>query len=43
MEVVRVLPDSPAPGLSNIFCNADESNPADMVSFKTEATFIKRE
>lgn len=32
VEIVRVLPDSPPPGLSNIFCNADEANPADMVS-----------
>ncbi|XP_055853865.1 uncharacterized protein LOC129917777 isoform X2 [Episyrphus balteatus] len=32
VEIVRVLPDSPPPGLSNIFCNCDENNPADMVT-----------
>ncbi|KAL9916526.1 uncharacterized protein ACN2A1_002748 isoform 11-T13 [Glossina fuscipes fuscipes] len=38
VEIVRVLPDSPAPGLSNIFCNADENNPADMlITFDCDA------
>ncbi|XP_065366880.1 uncharacterized protein LOC135959756 isoform X12 [Calliphora vicina] len=38
VEVVRVLPDSPPPGLSNIFCNADEANPADMlITFDCDA------
>ncbi|XP_034142227.1 uncharacterized protein LOC117592447 isoform X6 [Drosophila guanche] len=39
VEVVRVLPDSPAPGLNNIFCNCDENNPADMlITFDCDAT-----
>nr|XP_017033369.1 uncharacterized protein LOC108082475 isoform X14 [Drosophila kikkawai] len=38
VEVVRVLPDSPAPGLNNIFCNCDENNPADMlITFDCDA------
>ncbi|XP_017146927.1 uncharacterized protein LOC108158777 isoform X6 [Drosophila miranda] len=38
VEVVRVLPDSPAPGLNNIFCNCDETNPADMlITFDCDA------
>ncbi|XP_075169238.1 uncharacterized protein LOC142241343 isoform X20 [Haematobia irritans] len=38
VEIVRVLPDSPPPGLSNIFCNADENNPADMlITFDCDA------
>ncbi|KAM7343225.1 uncharacterized protein ACRADG_010345 isoform 5-T5 [Cochliomyia hominivorax] len=38
VEVVRVLPDSPPPALSNIFCNADEANPADMlITFDCDA------
>ncbi|KAI8116898.1 Protein kinase C-like 3 [Lucilia cuprina] len=38
VEIVRVLPDSPPPGLSNIFCNADEANPADMlITFDCDA------
>ncbi|XP_017051676.1 LOW QUALITY PROTEIN: uncharacterized protein LOC108095189 [Drosophila ficusphila] len=38
VEVVRVLPDSPAPELKNIFCNCDENNPADMlITFDCEA------
>ncbi|XP_073814189.1 uncharacterized protein isoform X25 [Musca autumnalis] len=38
VEIVRVLPDSPPPALSNIFCNADEANPADMlITFDCDA------
>ncbi|KAH8402273.1 hypothetical protein KR009_010968 [Drosophila setifemur] len=38
VEVVRVLPDSPAPGLNNIFCNCDENNPAEMlITFDCDA------
>ncbi|XP_058986472.1 uncharacterized protein LOC101900611 isoform X16 [Musca domestica] len=38
VEIVRVLPDSPPPALSNIFCNADELNPADMlITFDCDA------
>uniref|UniRef100_A0A1I8NUL0 Phorbol-ester/DAG-type domain-containing protein n=1 Tax=Stomoxys calcitrans TaxID=35570 RepID=A0A1I8NUL0_STOCA len=38
VEIVRVLPDSPPPSLSNIFCNADEANPADMlITFDCDA------
>ncbi|XP_033253650.1 uncharacterized protein LOC117185790 isoform X17 [Drosophila miranda] len=38
VEVVRVLPDSPAPGLNNIFCNCDANNPADMlITFDCDA------
>lgn len=33
MEIVRVLPESPAPQLSNIFCNCSETVPNDVVSF----------
>ncbi|XP_037914242.1 uncharacterized protein LOC119653574 isoform X7 [Hermetia illucens] len=31
VEIVRILPDSPPPTLSNIFCNSTEANPSDMV------------
>ncbi|XP_055383433.1 uncharacterized protein LOC129613411 isoform X2 [Condylostylus longicornis] len=31
IEIVRVLPDSPPPTLANLFCQANEQNPADMV------------
>ncbi|KAL7737148.1 hypothetical protein ACLKA6_005357 [Drosophila palustris] len=38
VEVVRVLPDSPAPGLNNIFCNCEEHNPAEMlITFDCDA------
>ncbi|KRF99146.1 uncharacterized protein Dwil_GK17967, isoform I [Drosophila willistoni] len=38
VEVVRVLPDSPAPGLNNIFCNCDENNPSEMlITFDCDA------
>ncbi|XP_034477644.1 uncharacterized protein LOC117784108 isoform X17 [Drosophila innubila] len=38
VEVVRVLPDSPAPGLNNIFCNCEEQNPAEMlITFDCDA------
>lgn len=30
VEIVRILPDSPPPALSNIFCNSTESNPSEM-------------
>ncbi|XP_017959856.1 uncharacterized protein LOC108653680 isoform X15 [Drosophila navojoa] len=38
VEVVRVLPDSPAPALNNIFCNCEEQNPAEMlITFDCDA------
>ncbi|XP_037944764.1 uncharacterized protein LOC119677475 isoform X11 [Teleopsis dalmanni] len=38
VEVVRVLPDSPAPGLNNIFCDCNENNPSDMlIAFDCDA------
>ncbi|KAL5285698.1 C2CD2 family protein [Megaselia abdita] len=31
IEIVRVLPESPAPALSNLFCNSEEFRPEDMI------------
>lgn len=31
IEIIRVLPESPAPGLSNLFCNSEEFTPENMV------------
>lgn len=31
IEIVRVLPESPSPNLSNIFCNSTDVNPSEMV------------
>lgn len=31
VEVVRVLPESPPPNLTNIFCQSAESSPSEMV------------
>lgn len=31
VEIIRVLPESPAPALSNLFCNSEEFTPEEMV------------
>lgn len=31
VEIIRVLPESPPPNLSNIFCQSTDINPSDMV------------
>lgn len=31
IEIVRVLPESPPPNLSNIFCTASDIEPSNMV------------
>lgn len=32
VEIVRVLPESPPPTLSNIYCNSEDTHPSEMVS-----------
>lgn len=41
MELVRILPESPQPNITNIFCNNSETNPSDLVSEPQIQVFSK--